>query len=231
MTIDRYYFKARLLPTVLTAIPAIYFYHALIAPLFHENLNKIFSTLPTITTATFSAAIVFLLIGINRLCSKEIFQKFYFQDDASMPTTNYLLWNDTQCEKEIKRKIRTKIKDKFDITLLSPEDETTEEVAARKKIAAAVSQIRNSLRGNMMLARHNEDYGFFRNMAGGCLIAIIFSVLILILAFAYQNQQQKSIALAFIIGYGLLLVIGLIAIKRYGFYYSKILYEQFLSLK
>lgn len=148
-----------------------------------------------------------------------------------MPTTNYLLWNDTQCEKEIKRKIRTKIKDKFDITLLSPEDETTEEVAARKKIAAAVSQIRNSLRGNMMLARHNEDYGFFRNMAGGCLIAIIFSVLILILAFAYQNQQQKSIALAFIIGYGLLLVIGLIAIKRYGFYYSKILYEQFLSLK
>lgn len=229
MKINPYYMKARLLPTALTAMPAIIFYTNFIAPLYSENLANVFTTLPTITNATFSAAIVFLLIQLNRFCAKELFQRLYFQDELKMPTTNHLLWKNSFFDDAIKRKIRTKIRDKYDISLLSEEEETVEETRARKLISAAVSQIRISLKDNPMLFQHNVEYGFFRNLIGGSLLAAFFTLLILIFAYVNSYQQLKLIAILLLIIYSTPLFLSKFFIKRYGDYYSKILYEQFLN--
>jgi lysylphosphatidylglycerol synthetase-like protein (DUF2156 family) len=230
MTIDKYYIRAKLFPTVLTAAPVILFFNNFIAPLYNENLANVFTTLPTITNATFSAALVFLLILLNRFCAKEVFQKIYFQDELKMPTTNHLLWEDSFFEDSIKRKIRTKIRDKYDITLLSREEEAAEETRGRKLIKTAVSQIRISLKDNPMLLDHNIHYGFFRNLMGGSLLALIFSILILIFAFIYSYQNLKLIGVLLIIVYLTPLLLSRFFIKKHGDYYSKILYEQFISL-
>ena len=230
MKLNKYYIRARLFPTVLTAPPAIAFFINFIAPLYHENLSNVFTTLPTITTATFSAAIVFLLIQLNRLCAKEIFQSKFFQDELRMPTTNHLVWKDDYYDKEIKRKIRLKIRDKYNITLLSDEDELADETKGRKLITTAVSQIRNSLTDNPMLQQHNIEYGFFRNLIGGSLLAFIFSLLDLVFAFVFADQQMKLVSLSLITVYLTFLLLGKLFIKKYGEYYSKILYEQFINL-
>lgn len=230
MKIDKYYIRAKLFPTVLTAAPAIIFFNNFIAPLYNENLANVFSTLPTITNATFSAALIFLLILLNRFFAKEVFQKIYFHDELRMPTTNRLLWADSFFDDSIKRKIRTKIRDKYDITLLSREEEAAEETRARKLITTAVSQIRISLKDNPMLLDHNIHYGFFRNLIGGSLLATVISLLILIFAFIYSYQKLKLIGIFLLIVYLTPVVISSFIIKKHGDYYSKILYEQFLSL-
>lgn len=230
MKLNKYYIRARLFPTILTAPPAIVFFNNFIAPLYNENLANVFTTLPTITNATFSAAIIFLLIQLNRLCAKELFQSRFFEDELRMPTTNRLIWKDDYFDKEIKRKIRLKIRDKYNIELLSAEDEQADEVKGRKLITTAISQVRNSLITDPMLQQHNIEYGFFRNLIGGSLIAFIFSLLNLIFAHIYVDQKMKLIALLLLIAYITPILLSKFFIKKYGEYYSKILYEQFINL-
>lgn len=230
MAINNYYFKARLFPTVLTSIPAIIFYNKFVASLYHDKLENIFSALPTITDVIFSSAIIFLLVQINRFLSKEIFQRLYFQDELKMPTTNHLLWSDTFFEKTIKDKIRSKILSKFKIQIQNVSKEQADELTSRKQIVAAVSQIRNVLRDNKLLLQHNIEYGFFRNLIGGAVIALPFSIAIFIYGIIIAEQDLKIIGITLVFIYLIPLIFSKPIIKRFGSYYSKILYEQFLSI-
>ena len=230
MTINSYYLKARLFPTVLTSIPAIILYNKFVAVLYHDRLENIYVALPTITDVIFSGAIIFLLVQINRFLSKEIFQKVYFKDEINMPTTNFLLKSNNELEKSIKQKIEDKIKTKFDITLLSSIEESAEEPRARKLIATTVSQIRNVLRDNTLLLQHNIEYGFFRNLIGGSFLAFLISLIILFSSHFSGDIPTRNLGLILTIIYFLPIILSKVIIDRYGKYYAKILYEQFLTI-
>jgi len=230
MAINSYYLKARLFPTVLTSIPAIIFYNKFVAVLYHDRLENIYTALPTITDVIFSGAIIFLLVQINRFLSKEIFQKVYFKDEINMPTTNLLLKSNNELEKSIKQKIEDKIKTKFDITLLSSIEESKEEPRARKLIATTVSQIRNVLRDNTLLLQHNIEYGFFRNLIGGSFLAFVISLIILFSSQFTDDIPTRNLGLILTIIYFLPIILSKVIIDRYGKYYAKILYEQFLTI-
>jgi len=227
---NTYYFKARLFPTVLTSIPAIILYNRFVSSLYHEKLENIFSVLPTITDIILSSAIVFLLVQVNRFLSKEIFQKLYFKDEINMPTTNLLLKSNTELEASIKQKIEDKIKNKFGIILLSGTDESADVLRARKLIATAVSQIRNVLRDNSLLLQHNIEYGFFRNLIGGSFLAFVISVIILIHSYCSCDLTTRNLGWILAIAYFLPILFSKLSIDRYGKYYAKILYEQFLTI-
>lgn len=230
MTKSSYYLQGRLFPTVLTVIPLLILVNTFVSDLYYETLKNIFQVLPTITNLGLSAALLFLMVQINRFVSKEVFQRFFFMDEINMPTTNHLLWSDTFFDNSIKEKIRLKISKKFDINLLTELEELTDEKKARKIIVSAVSQIRNVLRDNKLLLQHNIEYGFFRNLLGGCLIAIIFSFAIITYGFVIKDYSIKLTGIIFSIIYSLPVLFCSQIIKRYGNYYSKILYEQFLTL-
>ncbi len=227
---NTYYFKARLFPTVLTSIPAIILYNRFVSSLYHEKLENIFSVLPTITDIILSSAIVFLLVQVNRFLSKEIFQRLYFKDEINMPTTNLLLKSNTELEASIKQKIEDKIKNKFGIILLSGTDESADVLRARKLIATAVSQIRNVLRDNSLLLQHNIEYGFFRNLIGGSFLAFVISVIILIHSYCFCDLTTRNLGWVLAIAYFLPILFSKLIIDRYGKYYAKILYEQFLTI-
>lgn len=230
MAINNYYFKARLFPTVLTSIPAIILYNKFISSLYRDKLENIFSVLPTITDIILSSAIVFLLVQINRFLSKEIFQRLYFKDEINMPTTNFLLKSNNELETSIKQKIEDKIKNKFDITLLSSVEESADEQRARKLIATSVSQIRNVLRDNSLLLQHNIEYGFFRNLIGGSFLAFVFSIIILISSHYTDEIATRNFGFILTSIYFLPIILSKFIINRYGKYYTKILFEQFLSI-
>lgn len=230
MTKNSYYLKARLFPTVLTSIPAIFIYNKFVAILYHDKLENIYTALPAITDVIFSGAIVFLLVQINRFLSKELFQKVYFKDEINMPTTNLLLKSNNELEKSIKQKIEDKIKTKFDITLLSSIEESAEEPRARKLIATTVSQIRNVLRDNTLLLQHNIEYGFFRNLIGGSFLAFVISLIILFCSHFTGDNPTRNLGLILTVIYFLPIILSRVIIDRYGKYYAKILYEQFLTI-
>ncbi len=230
MAINIYYLKARLFPTVLTSIPAIILYNKFVSTLYHDKLEKIFSLLPSLTDIILSSAIVFLLVQINRFLSKEIFQRLYFKDEINMPTTNILLKSNNELEVSIKQKIEEKIKTKFGIDLLSSTEESSNELRARKLITTVVSQIRNVLRDNSLLLQHNIEYGFFRNLIGGSFLALAISIIMLVLSFCTHDLTTRNLGWILIIVYFIPLLFSKLIINRYGKYYAKILFEQFLTI-
>ena len=225
-----YYIKARLFPTILTVVPLLIFVNLILSKFYFDNLKDILSVLPLITHLGLSTALIFFMVQINRLISKEIFQRFYFQDELKMPTTNHLLWTDSFFESQIKEKIRSKIHSKFGIVLMTNLEESTNELKSRKQIVTSVSQIRNSLRDNKLLLQHNIEYGFFRNLIGGCLLAIFFSIAIVVFGYVKEIQSLKITGFTLLLIYIIPIIFSKPTIKRFGNYYSKILYEQFLSL-
>ena len=230
MAVNTYYLKARLFPTALTAIPALFLYNKFVSSLYHNKLENIYAALPAITDVILSSAIVFLLVQINRFISKEIFQKFYFQDELKMPTTNLLLKSNTELEGSIKQKIEGKIKSKFDITLLTITEESADEQRARKLIVSTVSQIRNILRDNEMLLQHNIEYGFFRNLIGGSFLAFIISLVIILVSHYNLDVPSRNLGIVLSGIYFIPILLSKLIIKRYGKYYAKILYEQFMTV-
>ncbi len=233
MTISKntYFLRARLFPALLTSIPILIYTNNILAVKYANVLTNVYSILPAITHLGLSAAIVFLLVQINRFVAKEVFQRLYFKDELYMPSTSYLLKKSSFYPLQIKNNIRSKIKDKFQINLVEAEYETIDENNARKMIAMAVSQIRNSLRDNSMLLQHNIEYGFWRNLIGGSLVALIISIVIFISGSTQHLPDQQTVGLICSIIYFLPVIFSAVIIKHYGKYYAKILYEQFLSLE
>lgn len=230
MKISAYTRKARIYPTLLTGVPGIVLINLLTIRYFSDQLKDVIAILPMLVNLGLSAAFLFLLVQVNRFIAKELFQRFYFDDEMNMPTTNHLLWKDPIFNEEIKLQIRSKILSKYGIYLMGKSDEMTNEYASRKQIATAVSQIRNSLRGNKLLLQHNIEYGFFRNLIGGCVVAIIASIGILILGQIEKIDQLKILGVISLSLYIFPIFFSSLILKRYGNYYSKILFEQFLSL-
>lgn len=230
MSIPNYYLRARLFPTILTAIPLLVFVNVIISSFYYDKLTLIFSILPILTNLGLSTALIFLMVQLNRFIAKEIFEKFYFQDELKMPTTNHLLWSDNFFDQTIKEKIHTKILSKFEIQIQNVNEEKSDELKSRKQIVTAVSQIRNTLRENKLLIQHNIEYGFFRNLIGGSVLAIIISISILTFGFLTAENNLKFIGMTFIFIYLIPILLSKLIIKRFGNYYSKILYEQFLYI-
>src|SRR5882672_4741799 len=188
-----YFYRARLFPSLLTSIPMLVFFNRIAAIKFNSALANIYEVLPIITHLGLSAAIIFLCVQVNRLIAKEIFQRLYFREELFMPSTTHLLWRDTYYIDDIKTKIRDKIELKFGISLLSLQEERQNQDRARKLIAASVAQIRVTLTGNSLLLQHNIEYGFWRNLIGGCVLAILFSVCIFIFGTTNNIHDLKTI--------------------------------------
>lgn len=231
MLTNPYFYRARLFPALITSIPMLIFVNKIIAVQYADALKNVYDILPFIAHFGLSGAIIFLCIQINRIVAKEIFQRFHFREELFMPTTNHLLISNTYYPIPIKDKIRNKIKKEFKIVLADAQSEAQNENDARKLISTAVSQIRNVLRGDNLLLQHNIEYGFWRNLIGGSLIAVIFAIAIYWYG-AYNKLEDQIITgvICFIL-YLIPIVLSRYIIHRYGNYYSKILYEQFLSMK
>lgn len=230
MTKNIYFYRARFFPSLITSVPMLVFLNKVFAVKYNDALKNIYDVLPVIAHIGLSTALIFFCIQINRLISKEIFQRFYFKDELFMPTTNHLLTNSVYYAYSVKDKIRNKIITKFNITLLDAQQEQLDEMNARKLIAASISQIRIALRDNTMLLRHNIEYGFWRNFIGGSLLAVLFSSLILIYGVRCNNQSLQTVGVICFIVYLIPILLSKLIINFYGKYYAKILFEQFLSI-
>ena len=228
MKMDRYYLQARLMPALLTAIPAVIFFHAFLSP----GLQTLFPELDILTEGTslsFSVALVFLWVQLSKLTGRSIFQRLIFNDELKMPTTNFLLYTDTFFTPETKRAIRKKIEDYFGLRLYNYRQERQQEINARKQICLAVSQIREQLRENKMLLRHNIDYGFFKSLISGSMLASLLCLAGMLFGRSFHPIGQFS-ELFLILGilYLIPVLFSRSIMQHFGHYYSKILYEQFL---
>ncbi len=224
-----YFYRARLFPALLTSIPLIIFINRILAIEYNDALKNVLDVLPLLTHLGLSAALVFLCAQVNRVIAKELFQHIYFKDELNMPSTNHLLWKSTYYDLTVKKKIRDKMNEKFGITLLGAEEELQDETRARKLIVTCVAQVRVALTGNSMLLQHNIEYGFWRNLIGGSVLALLFSAAILVYGISNGFKDLITIGISLFGIYLMPILMSKVIIRKYGNYFSKILYEQFLG--
>ena len=96
---NEYYYKARLIPTVLTMIPLVVLYVYVISPMVDKVLKPVWHLLPLLAGISINVAVMFLLVLLNRFVSKKVFQNIIYQDELYMPTTNYLMPDDNSLDK------------------------------------------------------------------------------------------------------------------------------------
>lgn len=113
---------------------------------------------------------------------------------------------------------------------MNMDQENMDELKSRNQIKIAVSQIRNSLRTNKLLFQHNIEYGFFRNLLGGSLFAVICSIIIIVFAILQREIALQNTGIILVFIYVVQVILSKVIIKKLGYYYSKTLYEQFLTL-
>lgn len=225
---NKYYLTARLIPAILTSIPICTAYYYFLSPLIFSESSEVHWLLP-VGNISLMTGIVFLLVQTNRFLAKEIFQRIYFKDEMEMPSTNYLMHSNNFYNVETKRAIKDKIKNDFGIDIYDMNRENIDEAGARKQIIIAVSQIRAFLKGNSMLYRHNIEYGFIRNLLGGAVLATFMSIIMSVLfKFVYPNETMMLTSICFGILYLMPILVSKTIVNKFGKYYAKILFEQYL---
>ncbi len=227
---DNYYLKARLLPAIVTIlIPLIIFNHFYTSPELSKLLGA-FQGSEAITNISISIILMFYLSQFGRLIGKNVFEKNIFKDELYMPTTQFMLYSDSQYSKEYKHRFATEVSNKFNIVLSSEEEETIDQDTARKRIVEAMSSVRKSLFKNQFLLQHNIEYGAMRNLIGGSIIGLIICIVNCIF-FKSFNKVDFAIysSLVFALIYIIILLFSKVIINSYGKAYAKILFREFIG--
>lgn len=218
------------MPTILTIVPLVTFYVYVVSPTIDSVLAPVWNLLPVLTDVTINAALLFLLVSLNRFLSKVIFQNFFYQDELKMPTTDYLLPDNKDLDKVSRNRYYDFILQDFNINMRKDIKSLKTENEKRIMIARVVGQIRQSLRENKMLLQHNIEYGFFRNLIGGALLAVIFSIILLTISYLHHAEYMKVTSITMLCVYLLPIVFSKLIIKYHGRNYANVLFEQYGSL-
>ena len=112
MKFDIYSLTARVLPAFLSSVPFFLLNYFLLNPLMGDFWGELLA-LKIVSNITFSFALLFLLMQIDRIISKEFIEKNIYKNELYFPTTNFLLHLDKTFSSDFTRKIHQKIKKDF----------------------------------------------------------------------------------------------------------------------
>lgn len=224
---DEYEIKARYIPAVIASIPLIIslstFEKGVLVNLFKASEHFII-----FENISLSVVFVIFLINIQRFIGKCVIESFLFSNELNFPTTVFLLKENRVFSAVFKEKLFKKIHKDFDINLVELSDEPEDEILRTNK--DVVSLIRNKIKKGRLLHQHLIQYGFMRNLIGGLIPSLIFS-----LYNVYFFYQADSKGVSFIISLVVLFINSLLLIlmnpvlKKLANNYASVLFTEYLN--
>lgn len=146
-----------------------------------------------------------------------------------MPTTDFLLFFNPEYSKEYKKIIYKRIQHDFKIQLPTEKEQNENELNSRKRIAEAMSIVRKKVGSGRLLLQHNIEYGFWRNLIGGTIFAILFSVLDVYFALTQSNNSILTFSIILLIVYLILLFFNKYIIQKVGALYARVLIQEYMA--
>ncbi len=210
---NKYTREARFFPTIISAIPILLFQYTF----FNKEISDFLVFLGNIEIVgniTISIVVLYFVSQLNRFISKTFFEK----EEIYMPTTDFLLFQNSEYSKEYKKNIYEKLEKDFDIKLPSKLSQEEDELNSRKKIG-----------NGKLLLQHNIEYGFWRNLSGGSILAILFSGITAYLSFTQDKNTIfiGSFILLFI--FSIILIFNKFFIDRVGKLYARVLIQEYME--
>ncbi len=229
MKFDYYDLVARAFPAFLSSVPFFIFHYFFLRPAIGEFWGQLLG-LTIILDITFVSVLLFLLMQVTRIISKEVFEKTLYKDGLYFPTTNFLLHANSYFSAEYTNKIHQKVKSNFDISIPTYKEELVNEDLSRRHVNEAMTHIRAVVGKGRLVRNHNIEYGFIRNLSGGCLIAVVMSFInIIVFGFLYQNPAACNISIATFLIYLTLALFSKIMINSVGKSYAKVLIQEYMA--
>ena len=217
---DEYNLKARVFPAIITAVPLFLIKHYIINRYFSFPLGQaIFGDVSILVV------LVFLLIQINRIISKSI-----FENKADFPTDRALLPSRTSLSKEYRNNLSQKIKNDFNLTLPDLKDENEAENNVKIRIREIVKSIIGKVKNGRLLLQHNIEYGFFRNFLGGSAVASFVSFMNMFLFyFLLKDKIVFIISGVLFVFYSSAIIFHKKILKNLSEEYTQILFREYLE--
>lgn len=149
-----------------------------------------------------------------------------FRDGRNFPTTRFLLEDNATYTTERKAEIISKIKKDFKADLSSF---TIDTFTNRQRIHEVIGLVRKKFKKQEMVLQRNIQYGFWRNLAGGSVIAIAVSLLAVLLSVITHMTTALEVSLLFLGTYILIAIFSFFAMKLCARYYALALFDELLS--
>lgn len=226
---SEYTLKARLAPTIIATPPLLILGDALFNIQISQWLESSAMTW-LFGKGAASAALVFLMMQVNRLIGMEIFQRWISKDELNFPTTRWLLPTNCELSDAQRQSINAKIQHDFQIALL-PES-MGEDAQVRRHNADIVGRIRIFVGSPPKLLQFNIEYGFFRNLIGASV-----PVLAACLANSYLYSESLLATWAYHLSFAYALFASFLVclarpiIDRLGIQYARVLFQTYLDKK
>ncbi len=220
MLFDEYNRKARIYPALLTALPIFLVKHYIIDQYFSFSLTQVI-----LGDISMLAILVYLFSQINRFISKILFEK-----KVDFPTDKALLPSSSVLSKEYRNNLAQKVKVDFSLTLPDLKDENENEEDTKVRIREIVKSIIDKVRDGHLLLQHNIEYGFFRNLLGGSVVASIVSfVNIFLFSFCFKNKILVITSVILFFAYLFVIVFRKRALKHFSEEYTQVLFREYLG--
>lgn len=219
---DRYSFKAIYLPTVIVLASPIINVYLLIA-LNALNINEIaisMKTPPKIVTSIIPILLYLIALTLVRTSGRKKQQKL-LEQWGGFPTMRFLRNGDNRFSEEMKKNLKDTIKNRFNMTLLAPQEETKRPQEADKRISDAFVLVKDWLRKNDKEAfwqKHNIDYGFYRNLWGSSWLWTGFNLTFLVISIV-QYWVLNSAVFLYLIFFNI--IINIVSLMIIIFYLPK----------
>lgn len=189
---NTYKIQARWFPAIMIALPAIVLFSEL---MYRFVLQESIKTIPlkmlgSIFSVVVTIGVVSIILFSEKIRNRgKCLEDEYFSKTTAFPTTEFLLWSNSEIEPEVKKLLYEAIFRDFGMSLCSCKEEVKDIAKARRLICFAVNLIRDSVKDGRLLIDYNIRYGYYRNILGvanwglGC--AIVSLVISLVLNSVY----------------------------------------------
>lgn len=172
--ISGYELYARYLPAVLSALPIIILAFYLPKGGETRELIDYILSLKFFGALSMSLILLYFYAQLIRTTSKA-YEKKYFADARGFPTTYFMLYSDPTYSEAFKDEFRQRVAKAFGISLCGKEQEANDPDEARRRLNDITKQMILLVGGGELVGKHNQWYGFFRNLVGGCIYGAIMA--------------------------------------------------------
>lgn len=218
---NEYNLKARVFPALLTAIPLFLIKHYIINQYFSFSLTQVI-----FGDVSILIILIYLFSQINRVISKSLFEV-----KTNFPTDKALLPSSTALSQQYRQNLGEKIKKDFNLTLPELKEENENEEDVKTRIREIVKSIINKVKDGRLLLQHNIEYGFYRNLLGGSVVASVVSLVnIFLFCLWFQNKTIAITSMVLFLVYLFVVIFHKKILKHYSEEYTQVLFREYLEI-
>ena len=227
--ISTYELFARYFPAILTSIPFLLVGFALSRRNDTRDILAYLTSLKFFGYVSLSFICLYFYAQLIRSTAKH-FERRYFQAKRGFPTTYFMLYSDSVYSDAYKDEFRRRVEKTFGFQLSTKEQEQANMGEAIKRLNDITKRIILHVGDGVLVGKHNQWYGFMRNLVGGSLYGAGGAVFTFILGKWILDQCVLAyVAICLCTPYGMILLFRRSLIVQHAEAYARQLHAEFMK--